>query len=144
MVWFIAYMGPALLFAGGLCQLVVRKWRNLGPARRIMILAIAVIPLLPYARVELLTVVHGGNAEAYLDAMDEVVSLRDMRYFRVFEWSPDEVRILVVLREPGESVWDGGVGLMLVVRRGRLRDRWIEAVWSSSGSADSTTWPPYP
>lgn len=95
-----------------------------------------------YARVDALTAEHGLEFSALVEEIDQRDSvLGSTVYYKVFEYQPDSA-VLFIVDSHAENR-SNGFYLFTSKTTGNWEIEGANLVWSSHGSADGWTWPPY-
>lgn len=151
MFWTVAYF---CVTYGCVCAILFALSRS-AVLRRIklvwlaVVLAAALVPLVPYARVAIQTAQHGKELEAAVRASSSGWGDPKEKYqiLRVMSIGSERAEVYVVTScgSFGSSPDDGNGD---VVKLKRISKGWAfddyDTVWSDCGSAEGNTFPPYP
>lgn len=149
----IAYLLVCYFVVGAAAFVVLKQARRPPPPRRrkvrcLAVVALGILPLVPYAVVEGQTrALAGALLPATRTALRTVGDTTSVRAFRVLRVGPLGATTYVVVpcaTDPGEPTCYSG----LLFRFTRTRGAWTftgswDAVWSDCGSASGNVLPPY-
>lgn len=143
MFWTVAYLCVSY---GCVCAFLFALSRS-NAFRRIKVVwfavtfAVALVPLIPYARVAVQTARYGKELESALHATKETMAVMEpsdtFSILRVLDITATEAELYLADESGG-----------YVVRFVRRANKWAykddDVVWSNRGSAEGNTFPPYP